>query len=102
MKSWLKGGLIGIVVITFLDILYYPIRSIFRDDSGLCNLCDTYSLFTKFLYSPTNIIWKILNISGGDASLFLGIIGLFVTAAFWFVIGAIIGLIVGKIKNRRK
>ncbi|MDP3026513.1 MAG: hypothetical protein Q8N63_02305 [Nanoarchaeota archaeon] len=91
MKTWLKWGLIGgIIGIVFHIILIFIMR-------------------TGGEFGPVLLILDIIPLTilgiiiGSYDSLTSLVVGIYVFATFfWFIIGALIGLIIGKIKSRRK
>jgi hypothetical protein len=102
MKAWLKGGLIGAAAVMIINLLYYPIRSIFRNDIGLCKACELYSSITQFFYWPTNLfICGNLKCEVGEAGLLLGLFGIPITLIFWFLVGVIMAFIISKIKSKK-
>jgi len=97
MKTWLKGGLIGIVVgIIWLFIGMFIgsnvqscVSTSERVPPPLCNILIIFYIPVLFL--------GILGLS--DRGMFIGII---LTAIIYFVLGAIIGFIIQKTKSKNK
>ena len=96
MKRWLKYGLILVILIALLVGVLYLIKP-GCDDKGKL-LCLPIWSFPLLLPS------SLLNMVGlyNLADFFSGFTGLILVALFYFVIGAIIGLIVDKIKSKNQ
>lgn len=104
MKAWLKLGFWFAGIILLLNSLLYIgcIQFGSMGDMGESIVCTIFSL-------PDLIFWFPL-IFGGVAKRLMGdlsnktvwLIMYFSGVLIWFVIGAIIGLIIGKIKSRKK
>jgi|APSaa5957512622_1039677.scaffolds.fasta_scaffold100296_2 hypothetical protein len=84
MKAWLKGGLIGVVV----SALIFLADFIFLCKNGFLDSCGFYVMYAGF---PVSVIGQ------GFDSYFLVVV-LFLVE--YFILGALIGLIISKIKNK--
>jgi len=87
MKAWLKGGLIGI------GIFVIGLLALFLD-SGATTIFDYIYNFIFFLIYFFRILMP--------GELVGDFIGLFASLIFWFLIGALIGFIHSKFKERKK
>ena len=93
MKAWLKGGLIGAVA----HLVYFLISLPWILTGGETLIAWIF-IFTELL--PVELIFRSIDLFNDNnliSSFFL--VGLIVTI-YWFIIGALIGWIVGKIKSR--
>ena len=89
LPSWVKGGIIG-GIIGIIPLIYVVIWLVILKNSTLSDIV----LF------PVNLVDNLLSTflySGGDMG---GIIVLFIAPIFYFLIGALIGFIVGKLKKK--
>ena len=94
MKSWLKGGLIGVFLAIILIILSLLAG---REEFGTIFIYILFFLaypLTIFLLK-TNIAYAVLNTAMVNLFYILLI-------PYAFLIGAIIGLIIGRFKNRNQ
>jgi len=84
MKTWIKGGLIGAVLFILLFIISIPL-------SG--------GYYGMYLALPIITLLRLLtgNFEFNSGEMVILIIS---SVSFYFIIGAIIGLIVGKIKSK--
>ena len=98
MKAWLKGGLIGAGISAIMTLIHFT----------LSNINDIFSLFfilNMFIGMPLSGIMTFFGLSMSDPS--------YDPIAFWiggilnplivsFILGAIIGWIVGKVKSKKQ
>ena len=89
MKRWIKYGLIVVGINAILMLTYYLINSIAGPLS--------YDSFASFLILPAFLITDV--VYWGTNSVIVMII---TSTIFYFLIGALIGWIVGKVKERKK
>jgi len=80
--AWLKGGIIGGVIGVVSIILFLLVPT----SLGLASFAQGIGALIRSLFGPVNGIW---------ASIIINLIG-------YFIIGAIIGWIVGKIKSKKQ
>lgn len=108
MKSWLKGGLIGVVIITILSIpaLICFIQCSFSGEGEGCIPCAILSLpifFGCFIIYPLYFIVlslvKVYNHIPG-ITLFSNLVFILISLSGYFLFGALIGWIIGKIKSK--
>ena len=100
MKAWLKGGLIGggIAVLLFLSTIFCiggcPIDECFGLKKVVYEICGIVSIpFSAFCYFITQCVGE--DCMGCD--IFLGPLFGFIG---FFLVGALIGWIIGKIKSK--
>jgi len=86
MKAWLKGGLIGLIIAFIFYISYYLCGKICSVDS--CVIC-------AFIGIP---LWPITFITIIFVSYIPYYISYILGISFYFLIGAIIGWLIGKKK----
>ena len=88
MKSWIKGGWIGVM----LSVVYFVIG--FFIVGGINNV----PLFNFFTLLARPISFKWLGLEEGAAGLYIisSLVSILITA---FILGAIISLIVGKLRK---
>jgi len=105
MKTWLKGGLIGGSLVAFLSLLMV-LAELFQNSSGLNNFFGYLGLIAIriWLILIFPFAWKVCS-SFGSASIFktcnVGILEYLIGIISYFIIGAIIGLIVSKVKSKK-
>lgn len=110
-SSWLKGGVVGIIVfvISILVSLILSYLHSFFYNNGINSVSLIIELFQIFLgivvIYPVLLISEITNlnqylIGSGEPLPGLSIIGGLTGLLIYFIIGAIIGWIVGKIRSR--
>jgi len=96
MKAWMKGGIIAIIIniILFLIVLF----------AGIDRLLWTthfpflmYNMAFNWNGSMSFPSWSNLTLSGGFIHIAIGFL---ITLFIYFIIGALIGWIVGKIKSK--
>jgi hypothetical protein len=93
---WKKGGIIGLVFGIILSIFA------FLDSFFLSTNYIPYFVY-NLLFGPIVILILILLCPGGDYCLMDTTLPIFIALILeYFAVGAIIGLIVGKIKKRKK
>ena len=92
--AWLKGGIICLFLYGAITLILLP----FGYPSGCQWLCFPYWIIPTFIGSGL-ISYPFSMLTGSDLWDEFGLIGAIV---FYFIIGAIIGWIVGKVKNRNK
>lgn len=105
MPSWVKGGIIGGIVLFVLFVASWaiylstkPLDFATQDPSTITRI----SMLVVNLFSYTlGSIYNLLSIHSGGEMAVLFVLPLFV-AFEGFIVGAIIGLIVGKIKNKKE
>jgi len=106
MKTWLKGGLIGVAVWIFILILFTIGNLIPMDCSrvSLGEMCSIHPFTTilifpvhQVIFKQADIIFKCSGHGGPDCSE-----GFPLTLIEFFILGAVIGLIIQKIKERKK
>jgi|SRR3989344_100127 len=100
MKSWLKGGLIFFFISWFVVVFAFIIGKLTGPTSDI----SIYHLLVFFIIFPVILF---LEAFGLLSSLPSGpLYQIFVPATFasvlWFIFGAIIGWIVGKVKSRKQ
>lgn len=111
--SWLKGGVRLVCILLLIFLVLFLLTIVFPDYN---NTTQTYNQFGSILalitaffvliiIFPALFITKILHIDIGQGfydffTLDFSILGWFLVILFWSVIGAIIGWIVGKIRNK--
>lgn len=91
MKSWIKGGLwgLGVYVILWLENFFFCFGGL----GGDCHL--------PFWLSPFNYYGNFFN--PNNLGFFSGILAYYIIPlAFLFILGAIIGLIIHKIKSKKQ
>ena len=104
MPSWLKGGVVGIIINIILFLFpfllskltsgeYHKILSITHYPFIIYNMAFNYSGF-EYFGGPR--FWSETTLAG----FFHIIIGLLITIVFYFLIGAIIGYIISKLKPK--
>jgi len=94
MKSWLKGGLIGVGVFVLINIYWF---------TGLANCAVTgfdtsnLNLFCRYFefFFPARVLLDLLP----EGELFV-LVAFLINLLVYFIVGAIIGLIVGKIRDK--
>ena len=111
MKAWLKGGIITVFVVALLVVIAGLIFSISMPfiipnaDFPKCPFEYSNSFYSCFAIPlivamfPSSIIFSLFSLGISTGSMFIGI---GISVIFWFVIGAIIGLIIGKIRDRKQ
>ncbi|MFA6023055.1 MAG: hypothetical protein WC781_03130 [Candidatus Pacearchaeota archaeon] len=89
MKTWLKFGLIFSGIFALINIIFLPIGAI-----GIIVPIDFAGLFLAALFG-----YDIMN----SSTIFTGYFVLMIlgSAIFWFIIGAIVGWIINRIKNKK-
>jgi len=93
MKSWLKGGLIGLIILLIIVLIDFSAGCKFGRNIG--EGCGILLMLASFpLFSLTK------NLFSAGYSWYFGTIML--TGILYFIIGAIIGFIIGKIKEKKK
>jgi len=100
--SWLKGGIIVLALITFLFLILFVMGA--KNTTNLYNSDKiSYSQVTPlYAYLIPNFLRIPLNTYSQTGTL-LSFIGRIIEGfILWFVVGALIGFIVGKIKSRGK
>lgn len=97
MKSWLKGGLIGLVVGVILIIL-----GVFLFGFGASFLYNFLGIFSFLIILPVYFVKYVLNCTQTGCMFLVLFISIVIVPLECFLIGAIIGLIVGKVKNKKK
>ena len=92
MKSWLKGGLIGLAIAIFLMIISIVFNISFLQD---------FLAKISFIFSvPFVYLFQFLGLAGTGENYGLVVIFIFFGLILeLFIFGAIIGWIVGKIKS---
>lgn len=102
LKSyWFKGGALGVIFILLYCCLFYVVRSFYLDYPVVLStpLLPLASSLT-FLSTVLNIPFAIVGERRIDAPFVLAIIAPFIALIVsYFIFGALIGWIVGKIKN---
>jgi len=96
ITSWLKGGIIFGIYQLIVQII---LKIFFSYDNVLLNLL--YTINSPFLELATNfrsLCSAIIQMPGGPCAQ-LNFWGSLIAVLVYFIIGAIIGLIVGKIKS---
>ena len=105
MKSWLKGGLIGLVVGTVLLGLFFG----FVKDSEACVwkgenpvICTVYSIIALPVTIVAVVMWAFAKKDVHLEASISNYVPKFIiyNLIFFFLVGAIMGLIVGKIKQK--
>jgi len=98
MKAWLKGGLIYSVLYLLSELIVYLISFI----GNFIKIMNGIIVFQKIVFFPKNFIqFFVVNsnvtiiIGGGGLQIFANVI-------FLFLIGALIGFIVSKIKSKKQ
>ena len=91
MKAWLKGGLWGMGIYLFCVLLTILIHSLFGVVIPLSEIASTPPLF---------LINPLLPNSYYDSEAVFLLISIIFPPLFWFLIGAIIGWIAGKFRER--
>ena len=82
MKTWIKYGLIGVVVLIVIELIMFIV-----------------SIFAQWeLINPILYLFMIIRFISPFTNLFINII---FSILLFFIIGAIIGLIVSKIRRKR-
>ena len=94
---WLKGGILFSLINALLSTLIYLILLILKNNFDTIRFAAEYSFFLVISLLFINPAWYF----SGPRSYFDIIFGLVVGAALYFIIGAIIGWIYGKIKSRK-
>jgi len=104
MKTWLKGGLIGIAVWTFLYVLMGIGNNIPMDCSNvsLGKSCTANPLTMVLRYPFMVITFLQFSVLGCKGEPFGCIFAFPLSLIELAIIGAVIGFIIGKIKSRRK
>ena len=92
MKAWLKGGLIGAIVGLVLYLIVY-LSSIIMGEGGM--------IFLVLIF-PAVILWDLMpfNIGTTRYELYGFPFIILIHLIIWFIIGALIGLIVQKVKEK--
>ena len=101
LPYWLKGGITALIVVFILVLLVSIIPDSLLSKCYLTgDVCDT-TLIGKFSNSATNMIFapQYLIVNHGGLDLFPSFFSIPLFVIFYFIIGAIIGLIYGKIKK---
>ncbi len=95
MKAWLKGGLIGVSIVFILFILMFLIEM----SMGIKSDMGTPSIWIFFVIPalPLILLTSFLKIPTVISNILMIIIPIFE----FFIIGAIVGLIISKIKSRK-
>ncbi len=103
MKPWLKGGIIGLVVILILIISYF---TLFYESAEFCSkinynsvMCTLQSIVMGLIGIALIPIASIL-IHPKEGTQIIGFI--LYLSIIYFLIGAIIGWIIGKIKSKKQ
>jgi len=87
MKNWLKYGLIFLLIFAVINAIFLPMGAI-----GIIVPFNLVGLFVATLFG-----YNMMNSPSIDGHFVLMIL---VSAVFWFIIGSVVGLIVGKIKSK--
>ena len=99
MKAWLKGGLIvlGIAIVLFIILSFFGPNCKSQRDIGID--CGIYYAYSDMVLFPGSLVLDSFNFdSVGNTMITLAIF----SAVFYFIVGAIIGLIVGKFKSKKE
>ena len=99
MKTWLKGGLIGAGISAVMSIIF-----LISSFMGLEGFGFYLFVLNTFIGMPLTIILNFLGLKMYDpsydsVSFWIG--GIFDPLIVSFILGALIGLIIGKIKSRK-
>ena len=99
MKTWLKGGLIAVGIIAILFIFYYSIPN----KAGMVRVGGE-NIFSIFFYILVGIFYPLrllysLGILKNNLIIYIALLALF---GFYFFLGSLIGLIIQKIKSKKK
>jgi hypothetical protein len=102
MKTWLKGGLIGMVAIFPIIIISLRMPSGF-DNHLILLILQLLTLPLLYIAYFDFLSCGILSISGNQscwvAQVFLGVI---ITLIIYFIVGAVIGQVYGKFREKKK
>ncbi|MDP3026380.1 MAG: hypothetical protein Q8N63_01635 [Nanoarchaeota archaeon] len=102
LSYWLKGGIITLVLVYCIDFIGYLIKK-----SIIYSHPYIFGVFFHILNSPiwifvsaisVKLYWLMYNANMAPTPTIFGFI---IISIFYFVVGALIGLIVGKIKSRK-
>jgi len=97
LSSWLKGGIILSSFYIIVYLIFLIIKIIMPcENSGLFGFC-SYELIFLLFSIPGLAISSFLRIENSQNN----ILFLIITILLYFIIGAAIGSIIGKIKNKR-
>ena len=96
MKAWLKGGLIGGGIILFLYLIALPLKG---SVIVVPFYCLSYPLFLIFYFVFGNKANGVISYPGGEFFSFPKGWFVFLTIILYFLIGSLIGWIVGKMKS---
>ncbi|OGZ63043.1 MAG: hypothetical protein A2812_02270 [Candidatus Staskawiczbacteria bacterium RIFCSPHIGHO2_01_FULL_36_16] len=100
MKTWLKGGLIVVGIYILLTLVLIPMESYWDKGEGFFITIWALPSFVGMLISS---FIPLLHNSSSLLSSLLDLTILIITSlTFWFLIGSLIGLIIGKIKSKRQ
>lgn len=98
LPSWLKGGIIGLIPILIVMLADFIFTCNFGTHSEFCGL---FTIFASFpLYIIT--ISKYGIFPYGDVPTLVVIILPLLSLVMYFLVGALIGWIVGKFKSKNK
>jgi len=109
LPYWAKGGIIGASIVILLAILnlfvssndtsviLYPVIYAYLAFIGL-----SLGVFTSLLSGHFGISWNTFYVQCSNFMCPANITGVLISAVIWFLIGAIIGWIVGKVKSRKQ
>ena len=95
MKTWLKGGLIG------LGIFVIGFISLFINNSFFDGATTIFYYIYKIIFFMSYLFRFLLG-TGVKGEIFGVFLGIIISPIFYFIIGAIIGLIISKIKEKKK
>ena len=101
LKYWQKGGIIGFLLSLSFVIYLWVALVYFQHEPP-----NFFKFSLGFLILPPSFIVMILTkLFGGQIEVFtieLMVITALITPMFYFLVGALIGLIIGKYKNQKK
>jgi hypothetical protein len=99
MKAWLKGGLIAVILITVIFLI------------SITTSIDLFDQLTLFLFVtpllPLILLFAVIFgnpiiVTGQDFAPFPNIIGFIILYIEYFIIGALIGLLISKLKQKNQ
>ncbi len=101
MKTWLKGGIIAIILMIILITVLFPIKSSCKNTFE--TRCAPFFAYWELPLLPSILVLEIAENFGlflhNDFLIYS--IAFLVSAIIYFLIGALVGLIYGKIKSKK-
>ncbi|GEM_PF-5975982 len=96
MKTWLKGGLIALGILIIYTVFITLINWLFGGITSFSIYSEKIVLFLFYLLPTYQGLSE-------ETGFIIGLLKIYIlTPLSWFIIGAIIGFIISKIRNRKK